>query len=114
MISLLITEWSKILVPDEKWFTLEKLDSKPLDPKASEIFEILLNTIIHNTTTEQQKELLDTWISLTEWYLYQTNENSNDRKLKKQANLNWNNARRVRKQFKVLQKISTTRIKEEI
>lgn len=105
-ISLLIVEWSKILAPEEKWFTLNELEKKEPNEEASNMFKNLLKQIILNSSQEQQKKLTLFWDYLAEVYLKTVKdcEEKGERKLKRLTSYQRNIVRRVRKQFKALQK----------
>lgn len=113
LISLLIVDWFKILTPDNKWFSLaifykkeHSLKAKEHSPEASDLFDKLIQKIIVSTDKDQQKELIYSWVFLAENYFKESEkaEKKGDRKLRKEATLNRNLVRKVKKKFNTLQK----------
>ena len=120
LISLLIVDWFKILTPDHKWFSLaicdkkeHKPEAKGHKPEASKLFDKLIQQIIVSTDKSQHKELIDSWILLAENYFKQSEEadKKGDRKIRKEATLNRNLVRKVKKKFTNFQKEKIKEVK---
>jgi hypothetical protein len=109
LISSLLAKWFTILEPEEKWLILARQEKKEPHPEASELFDILLQKIICKTRNSQQKELLESWTNLTDYYLQEGKEDESlgNNQLSKQYNIQRNIVRKIKKKFKVLQKNSS-------
>ncbi|NET85370.1 MAG: hypothetical protein F6J94_26745 [Moorea sp. SIO1F2] len=92
--------------PDNKLLILAGLDKKEHSPEASEVFDKLMEKIIVSTDIYQQKELLESLILLAEYYFEESQkaEKQGNIKLRKEATINRNIVRKVKKKFNTLQK----------
>ncbi|NEO73061.1 hypothetical protein, partial [Moorena sp. SIO3H5] len=106
LISLLIVDWFTILNPDNKLLIMAGLDKKDHSPEASDVFDKLMEKIIVSTDIYQQKELVESWILLAQYYFEESQkaEKQGNRKLRKEATINRNIVRKVKKKFNTLQK----------